>query len=670
MTPGSVVEYLDGKDILLGFCLGAEVKSKLPIMNAAGRKESLASKKVLFSQSTPLSATSSREDVLGHLAQVAENREQEASQVDTAELWELLEEEGPDREWHLKELCEYVFSDASPQSQSVLFRALLKDRHRFQRKGEQFAIKTAEQVAEAVLREQVEAQRDAERAAVKAWLRQVWEGDPAPYEGPHKEVVAEWVDRIRNAAVFGEESSHFQHSMRFLKELDGRDPNVAFAFMVKLGEWDQDQNIEILANETPIEFSESVLEQARLAGERLEEVLAETDRLDLTEWECHSIDDPDTTEIDDALAWRPADDGYELAIHIADASALLLPGFEELEKEIRYRATSVYLPDLKVRMVPENLSDDAMSLRAGVVRPAFTFLARIDSEGKLLDFDICPSKICVTERLNYDQADQRAAAGDPYWSEFAAISEKLKAQREANGAVNLPFPRMNVELHGKKVVLVPDERDSASQRMVSEMMILANRMAAEYLHKNGLPAIYRSQKAPDPPIEQRAEWKPHHLYEARRSFSRSNQGFEPAFHSGLGLNYYVQATSPIRRYRDLVLQRQIKHHKRTGETLYSQEQLEEILTVTSAPVSQAEKMERNRKGFYLHKLLLAQRGREVEAVILAATPERYTLQLTETLREIDTPTGGGNMKAPGERVKVKILSVYPRDRVLKVSAPQ
>ncbi len=344
--------------------------------------------------------------------------------------------------------------------------------------------------------------------------------------------------------------------------------------MVKLGEWDQDQNIEILANDTPIEFSQEVLEEAGRAQARFEEVLAEEWRRDMTEWECHSIDDPATTEIDDAVAWRTTDSGYELAVHIADAAAFLLPSFELLENEIRDRATSVYLPDLKVRMVPENLSDDVMSLRAGVVRPAFTFLAEIDPEGALVGSKIQLSKILVSERLDYDQADQRVAAGEPYWQEFVAIADKLKAQREANGAINLPFARMDIELQGKKIVLVPDERDSASQRIVSELMILANRVAAEYLHRNGLPALYRSQKAPDPAIEPRAEWKPHHLYEARRSFSRSAQGFEPSYHSGLGLNHYVQSTSPIRRYRDLVLQRQMKHHLLTGEALYSLEELE------------------------------------------------------------------------------------------------
>jgi exoribonuclease II len=670
MNPGSLVEYLQGKELAVAFCLGPENKNKLPIMTSSGRKESLAAKKVVFHHSTPLSPTAVREDVLAHLASTEEKKSQQAQALDTGELWELLCEEEPGREWTLSELSEYLFAeDVGVWEKSVLYRALLADKHRYSRKGDHFVTRTAEQVEEAVQREIVEAQREAQREAVKLWLRQVWDTQEGRVSGPHSEIIEEWKGRIRDTAISGEDSSHFQHVQRYLKELDGKSRDVAFQFMVRLKEWDQDQNVEILANQTPTIFSPEVMADAELAQQHLSQVLEQQDREDYIDWECHSIDDPDTTEIDDALAWRATDDGYELAIHIADASALVRPDFENLEREIRYRATSVYLPDFKVRMVPENLSDDALSLKAGEVRPAFTFLAQVNHDGKLMSARMLCTKIKVAERLDYHTADGFVAEGTEYWKTFYQIAEHLKAQREANGAVNLPFPRMNVELDGKSIRLVPDERDSVSQTIVSEMMILANRIAAEYLSKHDLPAIYRSQKAPDPPIEDRPEWKPHHLYEARRSFSRSAQGFEPAHHSGLGLDCYVQATSPIRRYRDLILQRQIKHHLRTGDTLYDREALEEILTVTSTPVSQAEKMERNRKGYFLHKLLKAQRGQEVEAVILAATAERYTLQLKETLREVDVPQGGGPLRAPGESVRVRIISVYPRDRVIKVSSP-
>ncbi|MCA9775453.1 MAG: RNB domain-containing ribonuclease [Candidatus Eremiobacteraeota bacterium] len=669
MQPGSVVEYLSGKELALGFCLEGENKGKLPIMTSSGRKESLASKKVLFSHQSPLSATASREEKLAHLESVEERKTRESEELDTAELWELLAAEEEGREWQLSELTGFLFSEAGAWEKSLVFRAVTNDRHRYSRKGDNFVLRSAEQVEEAMQREAVEARREVERAAVKEWMRTVWESRKNNFDPEYAESVEEWKERIRNVALHGEDASHFQHVQRYLKELDAKGLDVAFQFMVRLGEWTLDENLEILANQTPTVFSDEVLNEARQAGERLETVLQESDRVDLTEWPCHSIDDPDTTEIDDALSWRTVEGGYELAVHIADASALVTPDLENLEKEIRYRATSVYLPDFKVRMVPENLSDDALSLKQGVPRPAFTFLVKIDENGKLLESKIQTSVIKVEERLDYDMADQRVAEGQDYWSTLAEIAEKLKSQREANGAVNLPFPRMEVVLKGEEILLVPDERGSTSQTIVSEMMILANRVAAEYLRDNQLPAIYRSQKAPDPPIEMREEWRPHHLYEARRSFSRSAQGFEPSLHSGLGLDAYVQATSPIRRYRDLVLQRQIKHHLQNGETLYSKDDLEEILTITSTPVSQAEKMERNRKAYFLHKLLLKQRGKEVTAIVLAANGERYTLQLKDTLREVDVPQGGGSLKAPGEEVRVKVLSVYPRDRVVKVSSP-
>jgi len=668
MQPGSVVEYLSGKDLALGFCLEAENKGKLPIMTSSGRKESLATKKVLFAHQSPLSPTASREEKLAHLESVEARKARESGELDTSELWELLaEEEG--REWQLSELAGFLFSEAGPWEKSLVYRAISNDKHRYSRKGDCFVLRTAEQVEEALQREAVEARREVERAAVKDWMRAVWDTRKNSFDPEYAESVEEWKERIRNVALHGEDASHFQHVQRYLKELDAKGLDVAFQFMVRLGEWTLDENLEILANQTPTVFSQEVLEEAEQAGQRLEAVLQEPDRVDLSDWGCHSIDDPDTTEIDDALAWRAVEEGFELAIHIADASALVTPDLEHLEKEIRYRATSVYLPDFKVRMVPENLSDDALSLKQGVKRPAFTFLVKVDEKGKLLEAKVQTSVIRVEERLDYDTADQRVADGEEYWAGFARIAEMLKAQREANGAVNLPFPRMEVVLSGDEILLVPDERDSASQTIVSEMMILANRVAAEYLRDNELPAIYRSQKAPDPPIEMRDEWRPHHLYEARRSFSRSAQGFEPSLHSGLGLDAYVQATSPIRRYRDLILQRQIKHHLQSGQVLYSKEDLEEILTITSTPVSQAEKMERNRKAYFLHKLLSKQRGKEVSAIVLAANGERYTLQLKDTLREVDVPQGGGSLKAPGEEVRVKVLSVYPRDRVVKVSSP-
>lgn len=670
MGPGCVVEYLEGKDLALAFCLAAESKGKLAVMTSAGRKETLVAKKVLFVHHSALSVDASREDVLELLRGAERQRQEGVEGLDLAELWELLVEEGEERDWSLEELTAFLFSDRSGDLQRALvYRAINEARTFFWRKGDFFRTRTREQVAEAQARYLTEAKREVERGALRDWMRNVWEGAAAEPPVEHRAFVEDWIGRIREAALWGEKSSHHGHVHRLLKDLDSKVSEPAFHFMVRLGEWTQDENLDLLVNQTPLDFPEQLLRCLDDMERRFHDCLGQPEREDLTSWPCYTIDDASTTEIDDALAFRVTDSGYELGIHIADASALLVPELTLLEEEIRERATSVYLPDLKVRMVPEQLSDNLLSLVAGLERLAFSILARLDRDGRLLDSRIAVSKVKVARRYDYDQIDALVADGDPYWSELAGLSLRLKALREENGALNLPFPRMDVRLEGAKVTLVPDERDSIAQTIVSEAMILANRVAADYAAEHGLPAIYRTQKAPDPPIEPRATWLPHHLFEIRKGLARSSHSLEPGPHAGLGLARYLQATSPIRRYRDLVHQRQLKHHLREGTALYDTTAIEQILTHTSTAVSLAEKMERNRRAYFLHKYLKAQRGQELEAVVLSVSSERYILQLCESLREVEVPHGSGGLRAPGEKVRVKLLSVYPRERVVKVSAP-
>lgn len=670
MGPGNVVEYLEGKELALAFVVESESKGKLPVLTASGRKETLACKKVLFVSSSPLSPAAGREEVVEHLQGVARQRAEGALALDVAELWELVLDEGEERDWALDELATLVSSGSLTEGErSVTYRALTEARTYFWRKGDSFRVRTREQVEQAQLRASIEAKRELERAALKQWMLTVWQGGDSEPPEEYRDLVAEWKQRIRDAAIWGDKSSHFSHVQRLLKELDSKATDAAFEFMVRLKEWDVDQNLELLQNETPLEFTPEVLRAAEALLPVLHESLACPSREDLTDWESYSIDDPETTEVDDALAFRIDDEGFELAIHIADA-AEILPDDGLLEAEMKERATSLYLPDLKVRMLPEVLADDVLSLLEGKPRLAMSFILRLSPEGELLSSRLLSSKVKVSRRYDYAQVDALVASGDPYWSELAQLAQRLTRMREAKGAINLPFPRMDVRLEAKGAIrLVPDDRDSAAQTIVSEAMILANRVAAEYMVEHGLPAIFRGQKAPEPPIEPRNRWLAHQLYDVRKGFARSTQGLEPVPHSGLGLDAYIQATSPIRRYRDLIHQRQLSYHLKHGKPRYTAEQMEEIMTLTSGPVSAAEKMERNRRAYYLHKYLRAQRGKELDAVVLATSADRYVLQLSESLREVEALHGSGPLKAPGDKVKVKLLSVYPRDRVVKVSSP-
>ncbi len=293
---------------------------------------------------------------------------------------------------------------------------------------------------------------------------------------------------------------------------------------------------------------------AKLADDR-------EDRLDLTHLPAITIDDEDTTEIDDALTLEAVDGGYRIGIHIADTSHFIDPD-SLLDKEAIERGTDIYLPEGKTCLFPEALSENAMSLVAGQDRLAFSYLVDLNPELEVVSTRMALTVIRVAQRLTYPEADQQFQTSQAVWTSLLPISERLRSERQQKGAVTLPFPRASVKVtyqDGEPQIKIWSERpDSPSQLVVSEMMILANRLSAEALSSNGIAAIFRSQEPPDVTIPPDVDTSPQSLFKLRRHFRRGSVGLDPARHAGLGLDAYLQATSPIRRFSDLVAQRQLK----------------------------------------------------------------------------------------------------------------
>jgi len=283
----------------------------------------------------------------------------------------------------------------------------------------------------------------------------------------------------------------------------------------------------------------------------------DVDTLPLANVIAYSLDDHTTTEIDDALSvTMQGEDLARIGIHIA-APALGMPRAGRLDELARTRMATVYMPGEKIPMLPDALIQQ-FSLDAGRAQPALSlYLTANLKTGEILATETCLERLAVKENLRLHQlenAASEAALNDPDQSlgEIAGyahwlrplwqLTRHLTAQRDAvrgRPEVN-NRTEYNIYLDGaasnpdSTVRMVPRQRNAPLDRIVSECMIFANSHWGGLLREHGVPGIYRS-----------------------RQMGRTRMSTHPLPHEAMGVAQYIWATSPLRRYADLVNQRQI-----------------------------------------------------------------------------------------------------------------
>lgn len=365
-----------------------------------------------------------------------------------------------------------------------------------------------------------------------------------------------------------------------------------------------------------------VLESMDIVSEFPDDVLAEANaisdspsskdligRVDLRQEITFTIDGADAKDLDDAIHIKPLANGnYELGVHIADVSYYVTEG-SALDREAVARGTSVYVTDRVVPMLPERLSNGICSLNPNVDRLTQSAIMEIDSNGRVLNHQICQSVIKTTYRMTYSAVNDMIAGDQESLEIYAAIAESvehmvklhkiLEKMRVKRGALNFDTSeaRIIVNDKGMPVDIVVRQRGIA-ERMIESFMLAANECVAEHFAKAKLPFIYRIHEEPKAEklqkfidyasvfgiqihgtankITQEAlqnfmakvEGKPgaevlnmmllRSMQQAR--YSENNHG-----HYGLAAEYYTHFTSPIRRYPDLLVHRMIRDYTQATE---------------------------------------------------------------------------------------------------------
>lgn len=328
-------------------------------------------------------------------------------------------------------------------------------------------------------------------------------------------------------------------------------------------------------------------------------------RTDFRDTLTFTIDPADAKDFDDAISFKKLENGhYEIGVHIADVSHYVRPG-TRLEEEAYNRATSVYLVDRTIPMLPEKLSNGVCSLRPNEDKLTFSAVFEMNDEGQILSQWMGKTVIHSQRRFTYEDAQERIESGEGDLAEeliiLNNIAKKLKEGRFKNGALSFETEevKFNLDEKGKPLGVYVKVRKDA-HKLVEEYMLLANRKVAEFAYKyrakkqkEANAFVYRVHDAPEDTklkdftafakrfgyhlkmdsqkaitksfndLAVATEGKPeHHLLQgmAIRTMSKAIYTTEKTGHYGLAFDFYAHFTSPIRRYPDLMVHRLLEKY--------------------------------------------------------------------------------------------------------------
>jgi exoribonuclease II len=316
-------------------------------------------------------------------------------------------------------------------------------------------------------------------------------------------------------------------------------------------------------------------------------------------------------------------------------------------------------------MLPARLSEDACSLKAGQDRPAISTLIHITAQAEILGYEIVPSLIRVERQLTFQDVDLMVA-DDSMMQALYIIAQNYRRYRLENGALIIDLPETNIWLQpdGTPAVSVTN-RESPGRMLVSEFMILANELAARLLTQSSLPAIFRCQAEPRERLFDRNGGTLFQNWMQRKQINRFILSSVPERHAGLGLPGYITATSPIRKFSDLVNQRQLRAAAGL-ETPYSQEQIDYCIASSAEPLSDVGRIQFRRQRYWLLKYLQNRIGQKEEALVLFKRREGYVVLLTSYMLECPLSGAEGITLRPEDLIQVTLQHVNARNDVITV----
>lgn len=493
------------------------------------------------------------------------------------------------------------------------------------------------------------------------------------------------------------------------------------------GEMETEMHSILAEFDFPMYFPENVEREA----ERIPEIISDEEiakRCDFREITTFTIDPDDAKDFDDALSIRKLDNGnWEIGVHIADVSHYVQPG-TALDEEAISRATSVYLVDRVIPMLPEKLSNKVCSLRPNEEKLVFSAVFEMDEKANVINEWFGRCIINSDQRFTYDEAQAIIEGGEgPLKDEVLTMHElakQLRAKRFDNGAIAFEKEEVKFRLDEKgNPIEVYLKQYKDSNKLIEEFMLLANKQVATFIGrpKQGQPKtfVYRIH---DNPVQERLEMLvtiaaqldykvelgPRRILTdslnklladvkgkgeenmlstmAIRCMAKAEYSTDNIGHFGLGFEYYTHFTSPIRRYPDVMVHRLLQRYLDGGKSAYKKD-YDELCLHSSDMEKKATEAERASTKYMQAKYLQDHIGEEFEGLISGVTewgifveikankcegmirlkdlPDDFYDYNEDTMSVVGSTTG--NTYQLGDAVIVKVMNVSLEKRQIDLA---
>eukprot|EP01023_Acetabularia_acetabulum_P004883 TRINITY_DN12049_c0_g1_i7.p1 TRINITY_DN12049_c0_g1~~TRINITY_DN12049_c0_g1_i7.p1 ORF type:complete len:605 (-),score=100.80 TRINITY_DN12049_c0_g1_i7:774-2588(-) len=461
-------------------------------------------------------------------------------------------------------------------------------------------------------------------------------------------------------------------------------PTGAAECLQFLGYWPAHVQLAVKRLDLDAPFSQDIQNAVKQIHENPCEDSDANIRVDFTHHRVVTIDDASTTEVDDGLSVEHLEDGRKkIWVHIADPTRFLHP-HQLLDQTARDRATTIYLPTGKIPMFPLEVAEVDFSLNMQEECNALSIGVIMGEDGSLQHYEFVPSKILPTQKLTYDQTDEIIDSQDEHQHSDIFIYHKaaqLRFQYRMNmGAIQInlpecqPYADPDSDPENPEVELRVINRQ-LSRNLVAEMMIMAGEAAGRFGEQHQIPLPYRGQLQPVFPEGMNIHELPEGVCrEAAKRTIMTRSIFspsQPVRHASLGLNHYVQVSSPIRRYGDILTHFQIKSFLSGRPLPFSIPQVKEIMEEVNFKLREFKtKVDSECRKYWISEYFRQNKDKEYRALFCRFIRQEFGLAQAliedlglEVVAKVYRPV------VEGEYITLRVVNVHVASGLFRLEEP-